>query len=159
MPNKWDIRYDDEHGKEIAAKATPPVVFCSPEYFRLMWRLYITRWLEDPGEVLRIYLAKAWMLLGSPTLHPGPPFGIVLMIGLGHLAAATALGAWRRIAFVQGLAIESVAVAFMALFLAQAMAALPSHSYAMPVNAFVLVLSGVIVEFFARAALRVARAF
>ena len=46
--------------------------------------------------------------------------------------------------------IEGVAVAFAGLFLAQAMAALPSHSYAMPVNAFVLVLFGVIVEFFAR---------
>ena len=52
--------------------------------------------------------------------------------------------------------IEGVAVAFAGLFLAQAMAALPSHNYAMPVNAFVLVLLGVIVEFFARAVLRLA---
>ena len=55
---------------------------------------------------------------------------------------------------MQGLVIESVAVAFAGLFLAQAMAALPSHNYAMPVNAFVLVLLGVIVEFFARACCR-----
>ena len=55
--------------------------------------------------------------------------------------------------------IEGVAVAFAVLFLAQAMAALPSHSYAMPVNAFVLVLFGVILEFVARAALLVRRAF
>ena len=55
--------------------------------------------------------------------------------------------------------VSGVAVAFAGLFLAQAMAALPSHNYAMPVNAFVLVLLGVIVEFFARMALLVRRAF
>ena len=55
---------------------------------------------------------------------------------------------------MQGLVVEGVAVAFLGLFLAQAMVALPSQNYAMPANAFVLVLLGVIVEFFARALLR-----
>lgn len=149
VENKWGIRYDDDYGEEIANQSG--VVFCSPEYFRLMWKLYLARWAEDPAEVLRIYLEKAWSLLGTPTLYPGPPFGIVLLIALIHLAGATALGAWRRIGFVQGFVVESVATAFLLLFLAQAMAALPSQTYAMPVNAFVLVLLGVIVEFFARA--------
>ena len=99
------------------------------------------------------------MLLGTPTLYPGPPFGIVLAIALAHLLLATALGAWRRLNFRQGVVIEGVAVAFAGLFLAQAMAALPSHNYAMPANAFVLVLLGVIVEFFARALLRVRAAW
>ena len=157
VENKWGIRYDDDYGEEIAGKAG--VVWCSPDYFRLMWQLYLGRWAEDPLEVVRIYLEKAWMLLGTPTLYPGPPFGIVLAIALVHLLATTAFGAWRRLDFRQGLVIEGVAVAFAGLFLAQAMAALPSHSYAMPVNAFVLVLFGVIVEFFARMALLVRRAF
>jgi hypothetical protein len=157
VENRWNIRYDDDHGEEIADSAG--VVFCSPEYFRLMWRLYLARWTEDPVEVARIYLEKAWMLLGTPTLYPGPPFGVVLAIALLHLLAATALGAWRRLDFMQGLAIESVAVAFAGLFLAQAMAALPSHNYAMPVNAFVLVLFGVIVEFVGRLVLAGARTF
>ena len=108
---------------------------------------------------MRIYLLKGWQLLERPTIYPGPPFGIVLLVGLVHLVAATALGAWRRIGFIQGQVVESVAVAFVGLFLAQAMMALPSHTYAMPVNAFVLVLLGVIVEFFARTALRIRRAW
>jgi len=156
VENKWGIRYDDDYGEEIAGKAEPPVVFCSPEYFRLMWKLYLARWAEDPAEVTRIYAEKAWTLLSTPTLYPGPPFGIVLLIGLVHLLAATALGAWRWLGFPQGLVIEGVAVAFIGLFLAQAMAALPSHNYAMPVNAFMLVLFGVIVEFLARTLLRLA---
>jgi hypothetical protein len=159
VENKWGIRYDDDYGEAIANAAQPPIVFCSPEYFRLMWKLYIAHWLEDPVEVLRIYLEKAWLLASAPTLYPGPPFGIVLAIGLIHLMAATALGAWRRLDFRQGLVIETVAVAFIGLFLAQSMAALPSQNYAMPVNAFILVLFGVIVELFARLALQVRRAF
>ena len=159
VPNKWGIRYDDDYGEEIARKADPPVVFCSPEYFRLMWKLYLARWVEDPFEVSRIYADKAWQLLAMPTLYPGPPFGIVLLIALLHLAAATALGAWRRIGFLQGFVVEGVAVAFLGLFLAQAMVALPSQTYAMPANAFVLVLLGVILEFFVRALLRVRAAW
>jgi len=157
VDNKWGIRYDDAYGEEIADKAG--IVWCSPEYFHLMWELYLARWTDDPVEVMRIYLEKAWILLGTPTLYPGPPFGVVLGVALVHLLAATALSAWRRIGFEQGLVIEGVGVAFAGLFLAQAMAALPSHNYAMPVNAFVLVLFGVIVEFFARALLAARRAW
>ncbi|MCA0305226.1 MAG: hypothetical protein LCH95_22730 [Proteobacteria bacterium] len=149
VENRWGIRYDDDHGEEIARQNG--VVFCSPEYFRLMTRLYLGRWAEDPAEVARIYLAKAWLLLAHPTLHPGPPFGVVLGLALLHLVLATALGAWARIGFAQGEAVEGVAVMFAGLFLAQAMAALPSHNYAMPVNAFVLVLFGTWLEFAARA--------
>jgi hypothetical protein len=159
VENKWGIRYDDDYGQEIADKADPPVVFGSPDYFRLMETLYRTRWAEDPLEVSRIYADKAWRLLAVPTLYPGPPFGIVLLIGLIHLAAATALGAWRRIGFRQGFVIEGVALCFLGLFLAQAMAALPSQTYAMPANAFVLVLLGAIVEFFVRAVLRIKAAW
>jgi len=159
VENKWGIRYDDDYGQEIADKADPPVVFGSPDYFRLMGTLYRARWAEDPLEVSRIYAAKAWRLLAVPTLYPGPPFGIVLLIGLIHLAAATALGAWRRIGFRQGFVIEGVALCFLGLFLAQAMAALPSQTYALPANAFVLVLLGAIVEFFVRAVLRIKAAW
>jgi hypothetical protein len=152
VDNKWGIQYDDRYGEDVAHQIDPSIVFCSPEYFRLMGRLYLERWLEDPTEIVRIHLAKAWMLLKAPTLYPGPPFGIVLLLGLIHFLGASALGAWRHLSFVQGLVIEGVAMAFLLLFLAQAMMALPSQTYAMPANAYVLVLAGVIVEFFARLA-------
>ena len=156
---RYQDSYDDDYGEEIANKADPPVIFCSPEYFRLMWKLYLARWAEDPLEVARIYADKAWSLLAVPTLYPGPPFGIVLLLGLLHLTAAKALGAWGRIGFPQGFVIEGVALAFLGLFLAQAMVALPSQTYAMPANAFVLVLLGAIVEFFVRALLRIKAAW
>src|SRR4029453_10140462 len=46
VENKWGIQYDDDYGEEVAAKAG--FVWCSPEYFRLMWKLYLERWAEDP---------------------------------------------------------------------------------------------------------------
>ena len=103
VENKWGIRYDDDYGEDLANKAG--IVFCSPEYFRLMWKLYVTRIVEDPVEVARIYWEKAMQLLAVPTLHPGPPFGIVLAIGLVHLLAATWFGLWLRVVFPQGLTI------------------------------------------------------
>jgi len=148
VENKWGIRYDDAYGEDLANGAG--IVFCSPEYFRLMWTLYLARIAEDPVEVARIYWEKALQLLVVPTLQPGPPFGVVLAVGLVHLLAATWFGAWRRVGFPQGLPIEAVSLAFLGLFLAQAILALPSHMYAVPVNAFILVLFGVIVEFAAR---------
>ena len=159
VENKWGILYYDYYGEAVAQAIDPTIVFCSPEYFQLMWKLYIGRWIEDPVEVMRIYLLKGWQLLERPTIYPGPPFGVVLLVGLIHLVAATVLGVWKRIGFLQGLVVEAVAMAFIALFLAQAMMALPSHTYAMPVNSFVLVLLGVIVEFFVRGALRIRRAW
>lgn len=148
VENKWGIRYDDDYGEDLANKAG--IVFCSPEYFRLMWRLYVGRIVGDPVEVARIYWAKAMQLLAVPTLHPGPPFGIVLAIGVMHLLVSTWFGLWRRVGFPQGLPIEALSLAFLGLFLAQAMVALPSHMYAVPVNAFILVLFGTIVEFAVR---------
>ena len=149
VENKWGIRYDDDYGENLANKAG--IVFCSPEYFRMMWKLYLARIAEDPVEVARIYWEKAVRLLSVPTLQPGPPFGLVLAIGLAHLLAAAWFGAWRRVGLPEGLEIEAVSLAFLGLFLAQAILALPSQMYAVPVNAFILVLFGAIVEFAARA--------
>ena len=107
VENKWGILYYDYYGEAVAQAIDPNIVFCSPEYFQLMWKLYLGRWLEDPIEVIRIYLLKGWQLLERPTIYPGPPFGIVLLAGLVHLVAATAVGAWHRIGFVQGLVAEA----------------------------------------------------
>lgn len=148
VENKWGIRYEDEYGAELAKRAG--ILYCSPEYFRMMWKLYLGRIAEDPVEVARIYWEKALRLLTVATMQPGPPFGLILAIGLVHLLAAAWFGAWRRVGLPQGLEIEAVALAFLGLFLAQAILALPSHMYAVPANAFILVLLGTIVEFVAR---------
>jgi len=151
VENKFGIRYDDDFGLEVARRHVPDIVFFSPEYFRLMWTLYLGRLAHDPLEVARIYVEKAGLLLVRPTIYPGPPLGVVLAIVLAHFLAATALGAWRRIGFPQGFVVEAVSLCFIGLFVVQGMVALPSHMYIVPVNAFVPVLLGVVAESVTRA--------
>ncbi len=107
--------------------------------------------------MMRIYLVKAGVMLARPTIHPGPPLGVVVAITVLHFLVLTILGLWRRIGFPQGLIIEAVALCFLGLFIAQGMVALPSHMYIVPINAFVLVLAGVIGESLVRALLAVWR--
>ncbi|CAN0088026.1 unnamed protein product, partial [Phaeothamnion confervicola] len=153
VENKFGLIYDDDFGYESARKIVPDIVPLSPEYFRLMWKLYLGYIAQDPVEVARIYLVKAGLMLERPTIHPGPPLGVVMAVALVHFLALTALSWWRRIGFSQGLAVEAVALAFLGLFIAQGMVALPSHMYVVPGNAFVLVLAGVIAESILRALL------
>ncbi|MDI1287021.1 MAG: hypothetical protein PSV46_21735 [Reyranella sp.] len=153
VENSFGILYDDYFGFATARAHAPDVVLLSPEYFALMGKLYLARVMEDPIEVARIYAVKAALMLERPTIHPGPPLGPVVAVALAHFFALTAFGWWRRIDFRQGLVVEAVALAFLGLFVAQGMVAMPSHMYILPVNAFVLVLAGVMVESILRALL------
>ena len=120
-----------------------------------MWKLYLARWIEDPAEVMRIYLAKAWLLLARPrsiparrsacpAARPGPSRRRDRARRLAALGFVPGPGDRKRRRW-----------AFCCSSLPRRWLALPSQTYAMPANAFVLVLLGVIVEFFARALLRV----
>lgn len=153
VENRLGLIYDDDFGYESARAIMPDIVPLSSDYFRLMWKLYLGHVAQDPVEVARIYLVKAGLMLERPTIHPGPPLGIVVAIALVHFLALTAFGWWRRIGFGQGLVVEAVALAFLGLFIAQGMVALPSHMYIVPANALVLVLAGVIAESALRALL------
>ncbi len=146
VENRPGLIYDDDFGYESARAIVPDIVPLSSDYFRLMWKLYLGHIAQDPVEVARIYLVKAGLMLERPTIHPGPPLGIVVAVALVHFLALTAFGWWRRLGFSQGLVVEAVALAFLGLFIAQGMVALPSHMYIVPANALVLVLAGVIAE-------------
>lgn len=153
VENRLGLIYDDDFGYERARAIMPDIVPLSSDYFRLMWTLYLGYIAQDPAEVARIYLVKAGLLLERPTIHPGPPLGVVTAVALVHFLVLTALGWWRRIDFGQGLVASAVSLAFLGLFIAQGMVALPSHMYVVPANAFVLVLAGVIAESIVRALL------
>ena len=155
VENKFGIEYDDDYGADVARRwgqdHGQEIIAFSPEYYRLMGTLYLERLVQDPLEVARIYVEKARQLLVRPSIYPGPALGIVLGLALVHFLAMTAWRAWRRIGFAQGFVVEAVSLGFFGLFVAQAVAALPSHMYAVPVSAFVLVLAGVIAESVLRA--------
>ena len=113
VENKWGIRYDDDYGEEIADKADPPVVFCSPEYFRLMWKLYLGALGRGSRRGGAHLPREGVALLAMPTLYPGPPFGIVLRspCSISWRRRPRRLAAHR---FHAGLVVEGVSVAFPA---------------------------------------------
>lgn len=140
VENRWGLRYDDKLGVAAAAKAAPDVEAYSPDYYRLMWRLYFDRLSEDPFEVARIYYEKAKALLSDRILDSGPPLWISLLIAL----AAQILGS-RETPRAQRLVdrqlfINLVSFAFIGLFVLQGILAHHMRIYAAPIGVFLLLL-------------------
>jgi hypothetical protein len=152
VPNSFGISYDDNVALAKAQEVDPDIVHCSPGFFRIMWQLYLETVLSEPAEVARIYIEKAKLILSDPILHPGPPLGVIFLIGLGHFVVATTLGLWRRIRFAPGALLEGAALVFIGLFVAQGILASPARGYAMPAGAAILALVGILLGFFGRSA-------
>ena len=150
VPNAFGIAYDDYLALAHAQRVDPDVVHCSPDFFRIMWSLYLDKLLSHPDEVARIYLEKAWLILADPVLEPGPPLGLLLATGFALLLAGHRFRLWRRLGFPQGELILSASLAFIALFVAQAVLASPDRGYAMPMGAAILTLTGLLVSFLVR---------
>lgn len=145
VPNAFGIAYDDYLALAHAQQVDPDVVHCSPDFFRIMWTLYLDKIVSHPQEVMRIYLEKAGLILTDPILEPGLPLGALLAIGAVMLLAGRRYGLWRRLGFPQGELVLCGTLVFMALFVAQAVLASPDRGYAMPVGAAILTLAGMMV--------------
>src|SRR6266404_1617243 len=149
VENRFGIRFEDSFGAEAARKEASDVPYLSPDYYRLMWKLYLACVVEDPLEVARIYLRKAGMNLDDPILDSAPKLSIVLAIAIAALTM-TRRDAWQRVGFAQGRLIVVVALVFIGLFIVQAVLAQPSRLFAAPAGAFVLVLLASLLEFLCR---------
>jgi hypothetical protein len=138
----------DTDGEEAARAADPGIVFYSPEYYRLMWRLYIRLVLDDPEAALRVYLAKGAVILGDSLLEPAPPLWLSILAAAGFVLFTWPQ--WPKLDFDQGRFIMIVCLAFVALFVAQGILTFPSRLYAFPAGRLLLVLLACAVEFVAR---------
>jgi hypothetical protein len=152
VPNSFGITYSDWVALAAARQVDPDVVHCSPDFYRIMWGLYLDKLLTDPAEVARIYIEKARLLLSDPVLEPGPPLGIILLVGLCHFLVAKTFNLWSKVGFPQGSLVEGAALVFIGLFVAQGILASPDRGYAMPVGAAIVTLIGVLAGFHLRAA-------
>ena len=55
-----------------ARLVNPDVVWMSPEFYRIIWKLYFQHWRDHPGELLRIYGEKVLIslkLIDYPVLY------------------------------------------------------------------------------------------
>ena len=158
VENRFGIEWRDSSGIEAVHAVAPQVVYTSREYFQILWNLYFAKVREDPAEVMRIYLAKAGLLLDrgiSDLWVRGVwpyrcPLSLVLLGAVVLLVVAQRCGLWRRYRFEQGFPLAIVAFAFVALFVAQGTLIHPSLQYAAPIGLFVLVLAGIVLELFCR---------
>ena len=157
VPNSFGISYSDWVALADARKVDPDVVHCSPEFYQIMWSLYLEKVFTDPAEVVRIYIEKARLILSDPVLEPGLPLGIILLVGFCHLVVAQGFDLWSKVGFPQGALVQGAALVFICFFVAQAILASPDRGYAMPVGAAILTLVGALVGFHLRAAYVAAR--
>jgi len=157
VPNSFGITYSDWAALAAAQKVDPDVVHCSPNFYQIMWNLYLEKVFSDPVEVARIYMEKAQLILFDPVLEPGPPLGLLLLVGLCHFIVAQAFELWTKVRFPQGALIEGAGLVFICFFVAQAILASPDRAFAMPAGAAILTLIGILVGFHLRAAYVVMR--
>ena len=160
VENRFGIEWLDSSASEAVKTVAPQVRFASTEYYRILWSLYLAKVREDPAEVMRIYMAKARMLLGrdiSDLWARGvwpyrwtPSLWRVLVAAIVLLVVAQICGLWRRYQFEQGLFLGIIALVFVALSLIQAALVHPALSYAAPIGLFALLPAGIAVELFCR---------
>jgi hypothetical protein len=173
VENRFGIKWRDGSASEAVKAVAPNVAYLSPEYFRIVRRLYLAKVREDPGEVLRIYKVKAGMLLTMPIFrlwpsniwvsdiwvstlweHVGVPVLLwqTLAAAIALLAGAGICRLWiLHLQFERGLFIGIIAVSFVALFVVQGVLAHPRQEYPPPIGLFVLLLAGVELELLCRA--------
>lgn len=89
--NPWGISYhDDVYGLMAARKVKPDVIYCSPEYFRILFNLYTETLRNYPAEVARIYWSKTVKVFFFPLLWLKVPLWVYFTFSL-----LGCLCAWR----------------------------------------------------------------
>lgn len=147
VQNKFGLRYEDAVGRDAASNAAPNIVYVSNDYYRVMGELYWRKWQEDPKEVIRIYLVKLRILLTDSVLESAPPLWLLLVLVICiQLAERHRLWTAGDCRGEIRLALNLVILAFIGLVLAQALLAMPTRFYTMPIGPLILVLAGLAVE-------------
>ena len=148
VPNRLGIVYDDDFGYQAALKVDPHVAYQSPEYLRIMRKLYLERVTANPVEVLRIYFVKFKMVAGYWILGYWmlPLWGSLPLLLFAHLAAnggrlsGGGRGADTRLAMI---VLSYVFIGFIVL---QNVLVMPSQFYSMPCGPLLIVMVGVTME-------------
>jgi hypothetical protein len=155
VDNPFGIAWRDEVGFEVAQKALPGTIPLTSAYYSVMRGLYFDIVRNDPLTVLRIYGEKLWITLTQPnaarSVFQGHSVG-------GVLAFAVIIGGclrwllWRQnskkdSALSEIDAVATVAVMFVAFYLAQGSIIHFSWQYLFPVNAFLIVILGLVLQY------------
>lgn len=152
--NKFGIQWDDGDGAAAVKKVDDRVAYVSPEYFRILWRLYFDRIKQDPLEVGRIYVVKLGEMLRHRLPNWSLPLWVVLIGWCALLVAAHRRRIWQTAGLGAAPVLITTALAFISMFIAQGVLAHPALQYAHPIGGFALLIWAVGLEVFVRHAIR-----
>ncbi len=139
--NKFGIRWDDSEGDAAVKRVDPNVQYVSPEYFRILWKLYLNRVAEDPVEVIRIYAVKSQKILKRRFPEWAPPLWLMIISSCTLLIVGYRRSVRRdEYAFGATSIVVVIALVFIGMFIAQGVLAHPSRQYAHPIGGFVLLI-------------------
>ena len=152
--NKFGIHWDDSEGAAAVKRVDPGVAYVSPEYYRILWRLYFDKVVEDPLEVARIYVVKLGEILKHRLPSWSPPLWLFLVGICALLGAGYRRRLWKSTDFHAAPILILSAMAFIGMFIAQGVLAHPSRQYAHPIGGFVLLIWAIGLELFVRHIIR-----
>lgn len=156
--NKFGIRWDDSVGDAAVKSIDPSVQYVSPQYFRILWGLYLDRVAQDPLEVVRIYSVKLRKVLQHRLPSWAPPLWLFLPGAVGLLIFCRRQTTFSEVTNDRAACIVVVtALAFIGMFFAQGVLGHPSLQYAHPIGAFVLLILAIGFELFTEARAREAK--
>jgi hypothetical protein len=147
VENSFGLTWDDARAMEAARGVSPEVGYYSREYFQIMWRLYFDNWRKDPLEVIRIYFVKLWKMLSQQLLDFIPALWLFLpaVVAIHWLANGGGLSSGGKADDLR-LALGVVALSFIGLFVLQGVLASTSQFFSMPMEAFLMVLTGIALD-------------
>lgn len=137
IENKWGVRWDDTYAADAVAKIDPKIAYVSHDYFKVLWRLYLEKLMDDPVEVVRIYFVKAGKVLEQELPSAFFPLWICLLLGAANIFLICRRGVMDDATRLH-LIVASVSLVFIGLFVLQGALAHYAPQYSEPIAAFVL---------------------
>jgi hypothetical protein len=169
VDNPFGIAWEDRFGFEAAQKAVPGTMPNTAAYHSVISGLYFDIVRNNPLAVLRIYGEKFWITLTqrgpAVSVFPGQSVGAVPAVSVfpgqsvgGVLAFAVIVGGYLRWRLWQQKskknstlseidAVGTVAVMFVTFFLAQGSIINYAWVYLFPVQAFLIVILGLVLQY------------
>lgn len=134
--NNWGLKWDDAVGMQVARRSNPEVIYCSPEYFRILMTEYLSIVRTQPIEVAKIYLRK--LTMAAVTLFKASYYawigGVLALVILTFTLANR-----RRYRYENWDAISLLLITFLG-HLAQGVLAFPAFPYLISAHETWLVL-------------------
>jgi hypothetical protein len=145
VDNDLGIAWDDANAFNRVRQVNPKAEWLSKEYFDILRGEYFKIVTERPLTVANIYFRKFELTMQETFRRSGPFTLGLLLLGLGGVAIALRVFL-RKLPFGPVDAVLAVSTVFIGLLLAQSVIVIFRYEYIFPVQLFLILVAGAIVE-------------